>query len=73
MNWFLYAVDELYVCPEPGAVVHLGGPQDSHYLKEISVAKPHKDFPADIAKWKATELKIRPLGKNIIFDNIYIN
>jgi hypothetical protein len=50
-------VDELYVCPEPGAVVHLGGPQDSHYLKEISVAKPHKDFPAGIAKGQATENK----------------
>jgi hypothetical protein len=61
-------VDELYVCPKPGAVVHLGGPQDSHYLKEINVAKPHKDFPAGIAKSQATENKeIRPLGKNNLF------
>jgi hypothetical protein len=43
-------VDELNVCPEPGAVVHLDGPQDSHHLKEITIANSHEDFPAGIAK-----------------------
>jgi hypothetical protein len=49
-------VDELYVCPEPGAVVHLGGPQDSHYLKKISVVISCEDFPAGIAKSQANEI-----------------
>jgi hypothetical protein len=48
-------VDELNVCPEPGAVVHLDGPQDSHHLKEISVASSYEDFSAGIAKSQVTE------------------
>jgi hypothetical protein len=64
-------VDELNVCPEPGAVVHLDGPQDSHYLKEITIAGSYKDFPAG-KKSGQCEQKIRPLGKYKVFDTIYI-
>jgi hypothetical protein len=53
LNLFLYAVDELNICPEPGAVVHLDGPQDSHYLKEYSVANSQQDFPVSIEKSQA--------------------